>query len=56
MTFAHYTHEQAGDLLNWLLDHEMPFDNPEGLLNPTYSELPIYHEFEGNGAAINTLR
>lgn len=55
MAFAHYVVEQAGDLLNWLEDHDMPFSNPDDLINITYSELPIYHEFEGWGAAFHVL-
>lgn len=55
MAFAHYVVEQAGDLLNWLEDHNMPFNNPSNLTNITYSLLPIYHEFEGWGAAFHVL-
>lgn len=55
MAFAHYTHEQAGGLLNWLVEHNMPFNNPPEFTNITYSLLPIYHEFEGNGAAFSVL-
>ena len=55
MAFAHFTVEQSGDLLNWLLDHEMPFNNPPDLKNIVYSQLPIYHEFEGWGAAFHVL-
>ena len=55
MAFAHYTVEQSGELLDWLLDHDMPFNNPPDLKNIVYSELPIYHEFEGWGSAFHVL-
>lgn len=55
MAFAHYTVEQSGELLNWLMDHNMPFNNPPDFKNIVYSQLPIYHEFEGWGAAFHVL-
>lgn len=55
MEFAHYTVEQSGELLDWLCDHGMPFNNPADFTNKCYSLLPIYHEFEGYGAAFTVL-
>lgn len=55
MAFAHYTVEQSGELLDWLLDHDMPFNNPPDFKNIVYSNLPIYHEFEGWGSAFHVL-
>lgn len=55
LDFANFVVEQSGDLLNWLEDHDMPFNNPADFKNIVYSELPIYHEFEGWGAAFQVL-
>ena len=46
---------EAGTTLDWLLDHGVVFDNPEGNYNPTYSDLPIYHQIEGWGTGLSVL-
>lgn len=55
MEYAHFTHEQSGATLDWLENHGVAFDNPEGFINKCYSELPIYHELDGWGAGFYTL-
>ncbi len=50
-----FTIEQSGATLNWLLDHGVQFDNPEGHLNHTYSDLPIFHQMVGWGTGLIAL-
>ena len=45
----------ARDTLDWLVDHEVVFANPEGNMDPTYSDLPIYHQVSGWGTGLLSL-
>lgn len=45
----------ACDTLDWLVDHEVVFANPEGNLEATYSDLPIYHQVSGWGTGLLPL-
>ena len=49
------TIREGGDTLNWLLDHGIEFDNPEGNFNPTYADLPIFHQMVNWGFGLSPL-